>query len=406
MFFKIKKIINDPVYGIINIPDGVIFKIFEHPYFQRLRRISQAGLTNYVYPGANHTRFHHALGAMHLCLEALDMLLIRGIEINKEEAQGLIIAILLHDIGHGPFSHVLEHNLTGLHHETMTLAIMEKLNSEFDGELSVAIEIFSDRHPKKFLHQLVSGQLDLDRMDYLNRDSFFTGVAEGKIGYDRIIKMMTVVDNSLVIEEKGIYSVENFLMARRLMYWQVYLHKTVLASEQMLIQCLKRAKSLAKSGARFNVSAHLNYFLSNQTSEVSDEMLFHFVKIDDYDMWWALKQFSDHEDRSLSYLANALIQRKIFAIELGKEKFSPEKIQKVKSDIKDKNYFSDEMIDNLVFEGSETNEMYNSKKDEIMVLTKGGEIKPFSGMSDYPIGNTVVQKYFLCYPKLSYIAEV
>ena len=406
MFFKIKKIINDPVYGIINIPDGIIFSIFEHPYFQRLRRISQAGLTNYVYPGANHTRFHHALGSMHLCLEALDMLIIRGIQINKDEAQGLIIAILLHDIGHGPFSHVLEHDLTGQHHETMTLAIMEKLNKEFDGELTTAIEIFSDKHPKKFLHQLVSGQLDLDRMDYLNRDSFFTGVAEGKIGYDRIIKMMTVINNSLVIEEKGIYSVENFLMARRLMYWQVYLHKTVLASEQMLIQCLKRAKYLAQSGTHFLLPEHLSYFLNSNKNQLDDEMLHHFLLIDDYDMWWALKQFSGHEDKSLSYLANALIHRNIFSIELSKERFSEEKVDAIRSDLRKKNYFSDEMINNLVFVGSESNEMYNVSKDEIMVHMKDDSVRPFSAVSDYPIGNTVVQKYFLCYPKLSYIAEV
>ena len=406
MFFKIKKIINDPVYGIINIPDGIIFKIFEHPYFQRLRRISQAGLTNYVYPGANHTRFHHALGSMHLCLEALDMLIIKGIDINKEEAEGLIIAILLHDIGHGPFSHVLEHNLTGQHHETMTLAIMEELNLEFKGQLNIAIDIFSDAHPKKFLHQLVSGQLDLDRMDYLNRDSFFTGVAEGKIGYDRIIKMMTVIDNSLVIEEKGIYSVENFLMARRLMYWQVYLHKTVLASEQMLIQCLKRAKTLAREGNMFMISDHMSFFLNNESTYPTEEMLHHFLLIDDYDMWWALKQFALHQDRSLSYLANALIQRNIFSIELSKEKVSKEKIADIKNSIRAKNYFTDEMIDNLVFEGSESNEMYNISKDEIMVHMKDDSVKPFSVVSDYPIGNTVVQKYFLCYPKLSYIAAV
>ena len=248
MQFKYKKIINDPVYGMINIPDGIIFDILEHPYFQRLRRISQAGLANLVYPGANHTRFHHAIGAMHLALESLDMLEIKGVKITEDEATGLLLAILMHDIGHGPFSHVLEHTLTGQHHEDLTLTIMNKMNDEFHGALDTAIQIFTDQHPKKFLHQLVSGQLDLDRMDYLNRDSFFTGVAEGKIGYDRIIKMMTVVNNQLVIQEKGLYSVENFLMARRLMYWQVYLHKTVLASEHMLIQCLNQAKEVFSQG--------------------------------------------------------------------------------------------------------------------------------------------------------------
>jgi len=400
MFFKIKKIINDPVYGIINIPDGIIFRIFEHPDFQRLRRIGQAGLTNFVYPGANHTRFHHALGAMYLCQEALEMLRIRDVSIDRDEATGLMLAILLHDVGHGPFSHVLEHNLTGKHHEVMTVAIMNKLNKEFDGALDTAISIFLDTHPKKFLHQLVSGQLDLDRMDYLNRDSFFTGVAEGKIGYDRIIKMMTVADNSLVIQEKGIYSVENFLMARRLMYWQVYLHKTVLAAEHMLIQCLRQAKEATAKGARFNLSPHFAYFMTGHSSTDEQEMLEHFLKIDDYDMWWALKQFSQDGDQSLSFLADALLNRAIFKIELSKEPFpdeiAEEKIEKVSRKFNlDRSHAA-----SLVFNGSESNEMYNVRKDEIMVLMKDGTVKPFSTVSDYPIGNTVVEKYFLCYPKL------
>lgn len=407
MFFKIKKIINDPVYGIINIPDGLIFDIFEHPDFQRLRRISQVGLTNYVYPGANHTRFHHALGAMHLCIEALETLRIKGVDITKEEATGLILAILLHDVGHGPFSHVLEHTLTGQHHESMTLAIMNKLNKEKHGALDTAIQIFSNAYPKKFLHQLVSGQLDLDRMDYLNRDSFFTGVAEGKIGYDRIIKMMTVVDNSLVVEEKGIYSVENFLMARRLMYWQVYLHKTVLASEQMLIQCLKRAAILCKSGMKFNVSEHLTYFLESKDKRtINSELISHFLQLDDYDLWWALKQFSKNEDPSLNFLSNALLDRRIFKIQMSKWPIEESNINDIKDDIKKKLDITEEDASNLVFVGSESNEMYNITKDEIMVRLKNGKVLPFSQVSDYPIGNTVVQKYFLCYPKLSYIAEV
>jgi len=400
MRFKIKKIINDPVYGMINIPEGIIFEIFEHPYFQRLRRISQAGLANLVYPGANHTRFHHALGAMHLALESLDMLDIRGIKVSDDEVTGLILAILLHDIGHGPFSHVLEHTLTGKHHEEMTLAIMEKLNSEFYGALDTAIQIFTDNHPKKFLHQLVSGQLDLDRMDYLNRDSFFTGVAEGKIGYDRIIKMMTVVDNKLVIQEKGIYSVENFLMARRLMYWQVYLHKTVLASEHMFIQCLQQAKEVYANGEKFHLSTHFEYFITNNSNRDKGEMLNHFVKIDDYDLWWAIKQFAESKDAALSILANAILNRKIFKLEMSKTPYTESDISTIADKVSVAYNLDKTHAQNLVFSGSETNEMYNSKKDEIMVLMKDGSIKPFSEVSDYPIGNTVVVKYFLCYPKL------
>lgn len=400
MQFKYKKIINDPVYGMINIPDGIIFDILEHPYFQRLRRISQAGLANLVYPGANHTRFHHAIGAMHLALESLDMLEIKGVKISEDEATGLLLAILMHDIGHGPFSHVLEHTLTGQHHEDLTLTIMNKMNDEFHGALDTAIQIFTDQHPKKFLHQLVSGQLDLDRMDYLNRDSFFTGVAEGKIGYDRIIKMMTVVNNQLVIQEKGLYSVENFLMARRLMYWQVYLHKTVLASEHMLIQCLNQAKEVFSQGEHFSISPHLAYFMVKRRHEDYQEMLQHFLKIDDYDLWWAIKQFAESKDKALSFLANALLNRKIFKLELDKKPFSAEEINDIIHRVATKFNLDINHAKNLVFHGSETNEMYNSQKDEIMVLLKNNTIQPFSSVSDYPMGNTIVIKYFLCFPKL------
>lgn len=252
---------NDPVYGIINLPDGILFDLISHPYVQRLRRISQLGLSNYVYPGANHSRFHHAIGALHLCQETLEVFGRRGLDVSVEEAEGLGIALLCHDLGHGPFSHVLEHVLTSISHETLTLAIMERLNVEFDGKLDLAIQIFTGTYKKQYLHQLVSGQLDLDRMDYLNRDSFFTGVAEGKIGYDRIIKMLTIYNDQLAVEEKGIYSVEKFLMARRLMYWQVYLHKTVLATEQMLIAAMKRAKELSGIGIKYNISPALQFFL-------------------------------------------------------------------------------------------------------------------------------------------------
>ncbi|HMY84868.1 MAG TPA: HD domain-containing protein [Saprospiraceae bacterium] len=401
MRFPIRKIINDPVYGMVKIPDGIIFRVFEHPYFQRLRRIGQAGLTNLVYPGANHTRFHHALGAMHLAIEALDMLELRNVDISEDEATGLILAILLHDVGHGPFSHVLEHNLTGQHHEVLTLAIMNKMNMELEGALDTAVQIFTDKHPKKFLHQLISGQLDLDRMDYLNRDSFFTGVAEGKIGYDRIIKMITVVDNNLVIQEKGIYSVENFLMARRLMYWQVYLHKTVLAAEHMLIQCLRQARESVEKGEKFNISPHFLYFMQQKSFINEDEMLGHFLKLDDYDLWWAIKQFAESRDQSLAFLADAILNRKIFKIELSKTPYSDEKITELVQQVGNTFHLDEKHAAALVFHGSETNEMYNSKKDEIMVLMKDNSVRPFSEVSDYPVDKTEVVKFFLCYPKLS-----
>jgi uncharacterized protein len=255
-----KKIFNDPVYGFINVPYGIIFDLVEHPYFQRLRRIKQVSLTHYVYPGALHTRFHHALGALHLMSQAIDVLRSKGAQITDEEADAVSIAILLHDIGHGPFSHTLEHTLINVSHETLSLLFMQKLNEEFGGTLDLAIRIFRDDYPKKFLHQLVSSQLDMDRMDYLTRDSFFTGVYEGVIGYDRIIKMLSVHDGELVVEEKGIYSIEKFLIARRLMYWQVYLHKTVLSAELMLIRTMRRAKELAHAGATLEVSGNLAFF--------------------------------------------------------------------------------------------------------------------------------------------------
>ena len=254
-----KKIFNDPVYGFITIPYNIIFDLIEHPYFQRLRRIKQLGLTDHVYPGALHTRFHHALGAMHLMTQTIEVLRSKDVKITKKEAKAVSIAILLHDIGHGPFSHTLENTLVNIHHEELSLFFMEALNKEFGGKLTLAIQIFKDEYPKKFLHQLVSGQLDMDRMDYLNRDSFFTGVYEGVIGYDRIIKMLSVKNGNLVVERKGIYSIEKFLMARRLMYWQVYLHKTVVSAEQMLVKVVERAKKLAEQKKKLSISENLAY---------------------------------------------------------------------------------------------------------------------------------------------------
>lgn len=300
-----KKIFNDPVYGFVEVPRGLLLDLVDHSFFQRLRRIRQLGLAPYVYPGALHTRFHHALGALHLMQLAIKVLQDKGAPITDEEAEAVCIAILLHDIGHGPFSHALEHTLVDLHHETLSTLFMTELNRQFEGRLSLAIDIFEDRHPKKFLHQLVSGQLDMDRMDYLNRDSFFTGVSEGVIGYDRIIKMLAVHKGELVVEEKGIYSIEKFLIARRLMYWQVYLHKTGVCAEQMLTHLLMRARHLVLGGEELEAPRHLAWFLYRKPGTVSDEtdILRHFSQLDDADITAAIKYWSEAEDFTLAYLS-------------------------------------------------------------------------------------------------------
>lgn len=399
-----KKIFNDPVYGFITIPYEIIFDLIEHPYFQRLRRIKQVGLTHYVYPGALHTRFHHALGALHLMTEAIEVLRSKDIEITEEEAKAVCIAILLHDIGHGPFSHALEHTLVDAHHEELSVLFMQELNDQFDGQLNLAIEIFEDRYSKRFLYQLVSGQLDMDRMDYLNRDSFFTGVSEGVIGYDRIIKMLSVRNNELVVEEKGIYSIEKFLIARRLMYWQVYLHKTSLVSEQMLIKTLKRAKDLAEKGVELNCSKPLHRFLYRHTgpeefNKNRNELLTEFAKLDDFDIISALKNWRDHQDFTLSYLSGSLIDRKLFRVELKNASFESDYKEKIR--LKLLETFKNKEIEPgyLFFEGQETNSAYSTSKKEIKILFKDGSIKPMSALEDHGINQKIITRYYLCYPK-------
>ncbi len=399
-----KKIFNDPVYGFINVPYNILFDIIEHPYFQRLRRIKQVSLTHYVYPGALHTRFHHALGAMHLMQQALDVLSAKKIKITKEERKAALIAILLHDIGHGPFSHTLEHTLMNVHHETLSTLFMKKLNEEFNGALDLAIEIFENRYKKKFLYQLVSGQLDMDRMDYLNRDSFFTGVSEGVIGHDRIIKMLSVRDNQLVVEEKGIYSLEKFLMARRLMYWQVYLHKTVLCAEQMLIITMKRAKDLANQGEKFHCSEHLNFFFENNLDEKNiikreDELLHHFSLIDDTDIMFALKSFVNHKDKVLSYLAKSLINRRLFKISLQNKPFKSDFILEIRHKTATQISLGEKYMKYFVLTGEETNHEYNTSNNEINILFKDGTVKPMSESTDYGLQSKMITKYYLCYPK-------
>jgi HD superfamily phosphohydrolase len=398
------KIFNDPVYGFVTVPYGIIFNLIEHPYFQRLRRIKQVSLTHYVYPGALHTRFHHALGAFHLMTQAIDVLRAKGADISDEESLAVQIAILLHDIGHGPFSHTLETTLINVHHERLSELFMQKLNEEFDGALSLAIQIFEDTYPKKFLHQLVSSQLDMDRMDYLTRDSFFTGVYEGVIGYDRIIKMLAVHEGELVVEEKGIYSIEKFLIARRLMYWQVYLHKTVLAAEQMLIQILRRAKQIVKEGGSLYCPPNLEIFIHNDFSETDflsrrDELLDAFAGLDDYDIFAAIKGWMKADDRVLSFLSTGLINRKLFKLEMANRKFEPAYRQALKQKIEDWWQGPASDMAYLLLNGQESNHAYNPQSGEIKILFKNGVAQPMSELLESGLHFKNVTKYYLAYPK-------
>lgn len=400
-----QKIFNDPVYGFITIPYGILFDLVEHPFFQRLRRIKQVGLTHYVYPGALHTRFHHALGALHLLTQAVEVLRSKGVDISAEEAEAASIAILLHDIGHGPFSHALEHTLINIPHESLSQLFMEKLNQLYQGRLDLALEIFRDQHPKRFLHQLISSQLDMDRMDYLNRDSFYTGVSEGVIGYDRIIKMLTVREGELMVEEKGIYSIEKFLIARRIMYWQVYLHKTALAAEQMLIKALYRARHLAGEGEELPVSSDLHFFLYNEEPpEVllrdPDLLLRHFAMLDDVDVMAALKGFQSHPDKLLAYLSRCIVNRRLFRVELQTEPFSHAYIERIRQAIMSHFELEREEADYLLIYGSETNTAYSTAKEEIKILMKDSRILPLSKISEHGVQAKVIQKHYLCYPKV------
>lgn len=400
------KILNDPVYGFINVPYGLLFQLAEHPWFQRLRRIKQMSLAHYVYPGALHTRFHHALGALHLMTEAVEVLRGKGVDISPEEAEGVQVAILLHDIGHGPFSHTLEHSLINVSHETLSLLFMEALDETFNGRLTLARRIFDGSHPKHFLHQLVSGQVDMDRMDYLNRDSFFTGVHEGVIGYDRIIKMLDVRDNELVVEEKGIYSVEKFLIARRLMYWQAYLHKTVLSAEQMLVKTILRARQLTRSGHEVEAPRPLAFFLKNELtpehfSQNREELLGNFALLDDHDVMSALKAWAFSNDPLLAYLSQGILHRRLYKLELSNEPFDPAYVNSIRHCVERWNPFGAEALPYLIFQGEEKNSAYDTSKDEVKILHKNGAVLPMSMSADYGIQSKLVTKYYLCYPKES-----
>ncbi len=401
------KIFNDPIYGFVSIPFEIIYDLIEHPYFQRLRRIKQLGLTNLVYPGALHTRFHHAMGAMHLMGQAIEVIRSKGHEITEEEAKGVTIAILLHDIGHGPFSHALEHSIVNnITHEDISELIMTRLNNEFNGELTLAIKIFQNKYRKKFLHQLVSSQLDMDRLDYLKRDSFFTGVAEGVISTDRIIKMLNVVNDQLAMEAKGIYSIEKFIIARRLMYWQVYLHKTVLSAENSLVNILKRAKELAKKKVELFCTPALKIFLYNQYSKndfiEKPELLDAFVQLDDNDIMTSIKVWASHKDPVLSVLCKQLVDRKLFKVELQSQAFKDEKIKTIKQEIKKRYKLSNSEVDYFVLSGNVTNDAYRADKIRINILFKDGTVSDIADASDQlsiDVLAKTVKKYYLCYPK-------
>ena len=398
------KILNDPIYGFIQIPNSLIFDIIEHPYFQRLRRITQMGFSNLVYPGANHTRFHHAIGCMHLMQKAVSVLKFKQVDISKEEENALYIAILLHDIGHGAFSHALEHSIvSSISHEEISLKFMKALNKEFHGELTLAIKIFEGKYPRKFLCQLISSQLDIDRLDYLKRDSFYTGVAEGNISSDRLIAMMNVKDDELVIEEKGIYSVEKFLIARRLMYWQVYLHKTGIVAENVLVHVLKRAKELAEKGEKLFASSSLKYFLYNQISEdnFNNKTLEMFSKLDDYDVMLAIKEWTLHEDVVLATLSKMIVDRKLLRIEIHKKEIENSFFEKKKDEVLNNLKLTRREVNYFVFTGKITNQAYNSEKP-IFILNKENKTTDIAKASDQlniqALTNPVV-KYFICYPK-------
>ena len=397
-----QKIINDPVYGFITLPYDSIYDVIQHPWFQRLRRIQQLGLSNLVYPSAVHTRFQHTLGALHLMGLALEVLKSKKIIISDLECEAACLAILMHDIGHGPFSHALEKELAPVHHEEISSYIMNDLNKQLNGKLSLALKIFNNDYEKKYLHQLVSSQLDVDRLDYLNRDSFFTGVAEGVIGYDRIIKMLNVHEDNLVVEEKGIYSIEKFIVSRRLMYWQVYLHKTVVAAEQMLVKVIHRAKYLTSQGKEVFGSPSLKVFLDskNISAKNIDEWLPMFMKLDDTDIYSALKVWQHHDDKILSYLSDGIINRKLFKVSFQSATFNKQIIKQEKE--KTKKYFkleNDSDIDYYMVVNSTSNSAYNKQTGQIYIMQKGNTIKDIAYASDQlniSVLSAPVVKHFIC----------
>lgn len=402
-----KKIFNDPVYGFITVPSELVFDIIEHPYFQRLRRIKQLGLTEMVYPGALHTRFHHALGAMHLMETALNTLKSKNNEISDTELEASLIAILLHDIGHGPFSHALETAIfKNVHHEQLSLHIMHMLNEAFGGKLALAINIFKGTYARNFFHQLVSSQLDVDRLDYLNRDSFYTGVYEGKIGADRIIKMLDVANDKLVVEEKAIYSIENFLVSRRLMYWQVYLHKTVISAENMVLRVVQRARQLLQQGIDVPASPCLKFFLSSDLTmadfERDSSILERFAGLDDHDVWSGIKLWASHPDFILAYLANSILNRRLFKVVIASKPIEEDLLLGISELVQEHFKIPEEDVKYLMISGKISNNAYQVEGESIEILTKTGYVVDLAEASDLPniraLSNKV-EKYYVCYPK-------
>jgi len=399
------KIFNDPIYGFISIPNELIYDLIQHPYFQRLRRISQMGLSYLVYPGANHTRFHHALGCMHLMQKAIETLRFKGVAISPEEENALYIAILLHDIGHGPFSHAMEKSIVeDVHHEAISLLFMNQLNDEFGGKLSLAIQVFKGDYHRKFMLQLISSQLDMDRMDYLKRDSFYTGVAEGNVNSERLIQMMNVVDGILVIEEKGIYSVEKFLLSRRLMYWQAYLHKTSLVAELILMKVLKRAKELTLKGITLPCSEPLQFFMQNRITldDFDDQNLDLFSQLDDFDIISALKAWQKQDDFILSTLSKMIINRDLLKIKLSGEKIPLEEIQELKERFAKDHNISQSEADYFIFKGKIKNQAYSKEAEPIRIFKKDKTIEDVVEVSDQlnlKSLSKLVTKYYICFPK-------
>ncbi len=399
------KILNDPIYGFISLPNTLIYDLVQHPWFQRLRRISQMGLSYLVFPGANHTRFHHALGCLHMMMQAVKVLKSKDVSISAEEENALYIAILLHDIGHGPFSHAMEHSIIEkVGHEQISLKFMEALNDEFNGKLSLALRIFKGDYHRKFMLQLISSQLDMDRMDYLKRDSFFAGVAEGNINSDRLLQMLNVVDDLLVVEEKGIYSVEKFLMARRLMYWQAYLHKTSLVAELMLMKALKRAKELAQQGHDLGASKPLTTFLENRIDAESftDDTLRTFAKLDDFDIISALKCWIDCDDEVLNSLSRRIINRDLLKIRFSTEKFTAEEVDELVAKFAFDNHINRETAEYFIFKGKIKNQAYDKNLEPIHILKKDGTIEDVTEASDQTNLKALskpVTKYYICFPK-------
>ena len=400
------KIFNDPIYGFITIPNSLIYDLIQHPYFQRLRRISQMGMSYLVYPGAHHTRFHHALGCMHIMQKAVQTLQFKGVSISEEEENALYIAILLHDIGHGPYSHAMEHSIVEeVHHEELSLFFMEQLNKEFDGKLALAIQVFKGEYHRKFMLQLISSQLDMDRMDYLKRDSFYSGVAEGNINSERLIQMMHVQDDVLVIEEKGIYSVEKFLVARRLMYWQAYLHKTSVVAELILTKILKRAKELTQKGIILPCSEPLQFFMQNKISliDFDKSVLDKFAFLDDYDVMGAIKSWQFHDDFVLQSLCKMILNRDLLKIQMTDDKPNKENLLAIKNKFITYAKISDKEADYFVFKGKLKNQAYSKSSEPIRILKKDKTVEDVVEASDQlhlKALSKPVTKYFICFPKV------